>query len=207
MKIVAFADVHNQWESVDVPNADVLICAGDIGLRTDATDIIAFNKWLGDLPHTHKIVIGGNHDFILADSNVGRGFYLTNAIYLEDSGCEIDGVKFWGSPYAPAFGPWVFMKNRGNEIAKHWGLIPNDIDVLITHGPPYNILDKESRGEHCGCWDLKQAIEKIKPKIHIFGHIHESYGYLKGTDTSFFNVSLLNEQYNLVNKPVILEIK
>jgi Icc-related predicted phosphoesterase len=103
-----------------------------------------FDDWLGTLPHKHKIVICGNHDLCFEDNPKEARKLMKNAHYLEDETIEIEGLKFYGSPWQPEFHNWAFNLNRGEEIKKKWDLIPNDTDVLITHGPPYGILDKEA---------------------------------------------------------------
>jgi Icc-related predicted phosphoesterase len=129
-----------------------------------------------------------------------------NIIYLKNSAAEIDGIKIWGSPYTPWFFNWAFNERRGALISKHWQLIPENTDVLITHGPVFGILDTVINEQHVGCKDLLQKIIELKPKVHICGHIHESYGSVKKSGTRFINASLLNEAYELVNKPVVFEL-
>ena len=117
--------------------------------------------------------------------------------------------KFWGSPITPTFLDWFFMAERGEEIRRYWNLIPKDTGVLITHGPPMGILDWVPRtyGEHhIGCLDLFDIVTHIKPKLHIFGHIHYSCGKQKLQDTTFINASCINEEYEVVNKPIVVNI-
>jgi Icc-related predicted phosphoesterase len=125
-----------------------------------------------------------------------------NIYYLNDSGIELEGIKFWGSPVQPEFFNWAFNKRRGHEIKRHWDMIPNDIDVLITHGGPQNILDANANNQNCGCRDLLEAVMAIQPKVHCFGHIHESYGIEEVNDTTFINASIMNGKYESVNKPI-----
>jgi len=89
---------------------------------------------------------------------------------------EIEGVRFWGSPWQPWFFDWAFNLERGEEIRAKWELIPDDTEVLITHGPPQGHGDMTSRGEGAGCADLLARIRQVKPRYHLFGHIHEGYG-------------------------------
>lgn len=96
--------------------------------------------------------------------------------------------------------------NRGNQIKQKWDLIPNGIDILITHGPPYGHGDKTIKNENCGCVDLMNAIKRVQPRVHIFGHIHEGYGVTKEGNTIFINASSLNVNYKMHNKPVVFEI-
>ncbi|MFN8672405.1 MAG: metallophosphatase domain-containing protein [Candidatus Sericytochromatia bacterium] len=150
-KIVCISDTHVQHRSLNLPEGDILIHAGDISRVGKLNEIIEFNSWLGTLNYKHKIIIAGNHDFIFEnDYNLSKSL-ITNAIYLEDSGVEIEEIKFWGSPVSPRFYDWAFNRDRGEDINKHWAKIPKNIDVLITHGPPYGILDKTVSSENVGC--------------------------------------------------------
>ena len=127
-------------------------------------------------------------------------------IYLNDTGIEISGFKFWGSPIQPEFFDWAFNRERGKDIRQHWDMIPDDIDVLLTHGPAFGILDWCAHGARVGCEDLLEVIEKIKPKIHAFGHIHESYGMREIGNTVFVNACNLDERYKFKNPPIELTI-
>jgi hypothetical protein len=132
--------------------------------------------------------------------------WLKNAIYLQDSGVDIDGIKFWGSPWQPEFYNWAFNLPRGPELARVWAQIPNDTDVLITHGPPYGVLDEIYHGKRVGCQDLSDALERVKPKVHVFGHIHEGYGVLEQNGTTYVNASLCNQYYQLVHSPIVIDV-
>jgi Icc-related predicted phosphoesterase len=107
----------------------------------------------------------------------------------------------------PTFFDWAFNRDRGAAIDKHWQLIPKNTDILITHGPPFGVLDKTLRGEAVGCEMLLKKVNKIKPKLHVFGHIHEGYGMIDKKNTTFVNASVLDIRYNLRNEPVIIEYK
>lgn len=195
-----------------VPEGDVLIHAGDITMQGHPGKVAKFLAWFGEQPHQHKIFIAGNHDWIFeTQSQIAREMVAQwNITYLEDSGCEIGGIKFWGSPVTPEFMSWAFNRNRGANIKKHWDLIPVDTDVLITHGPPGEILDQCVYGSkdygHVGCEDLYQAVDRITPEFHIFGHIHGSYGQRMLGGTTYINASVVNEAYKVVNKPIVVEI-
>ena len=142
-----------------------------------------------------------------------KSILSSGAKYLNDSGVEIEGIKIWGSPIQPSFNDWAFNRDRGEDIKKHWDKIPSDTDVLITHGPPMGILDKTARGEAVGCRDLFNKVKKINPRVHAFGHIHEAYGMIKKSlarkrkQTVFINASNVNLNYNLVNPPIVIDLK
>lgn len=212
VKLVCISDTHNMLDRMNIPDGDILVHAGDFTMKGTIPEVSKFNYHLSQLPHKHKIVIAGNHDIGLeADPKLFRGL-LTNCIYLEDSGVEIEGIKFWGSPWQPQFFDWAFNLHRGPELQEKWALIPSETDVLITHGPPMGIGDLTHRqgtleAVNTGCVDLKREIlNRIRPKAHIYGHIHESFGARKIQDIQFINASLLNEKYAIQNKPIIYHI-
>ena len=192
MKIICISDTHNQHENLSVPNGDMLIHAGDITSTGERQDLVKFNDWLGRLPHKYKIVIAGNHDFYAENHPEETRQILSNAIYLNDSGVLIEGLNIWGSPISPTFHHWAFMKNRGEDIRKHWEMIPENTDILITHCPPFGILDQTDSGKNEGCEDLLAFIEtKTKPRLHVFGHIHEAYGQIQIADIQYVNASVV----------------
>ena len=207
MKLVFISDTHNRHRDIKIPEGDILVHAGDVSSRGIKSEIDSFINWFQSQPHKHKIFIAGNHDFFfekIVERNVE--VKIPNVIYLNDSGCEIEGLNFWGSPVQPEFFNWAFNRKRGKEIKQHWDLIPKNTDILITHGPPYGILDKTPRNEWVGCEELVKKVIEIKPKIHAFGHIHEGYGIFKNENTTFINASILNEKYIYTNDPIIIEI-
>lgn len=212
IRLVCISDTHNAHNQLIVPDGDILVHCGDITMGGIELEFKDFNDWLGTLPHKYKIVIAGNHDLLLEKSSkTYKNRLFSNAKYLENDGYTIEeyGLKIWGSPITPEFNNWAFMKQRGAEIAKVWEKIPENIDLLLTHGPPYGILDLvEYRGPQ-GCSDLKEAIKRVKPKFHIFGHIHEGYGAGRttGLDTGFINCSIMNRFYDPVNRPVIIDLE
>jgi len=189
MRIVCVSDTHAKHHLTVVPDGDVLVHGGDITRRGQLEDVEDFDRWLGTLPHKHKIVICGNHDFCFQEKPAEARARITHAIYLEDSGCEIDGVTFYGSPWQPWFGGWAFNLARGEELANVWAKIPDRVDVLITHGPPQGILDRTNRDEFAGCRDLFHRVFEVKPKLHVFGHIHEAAGRSEIDGITFVNAS------------------
>lgn len=188
MRIVCVSDTHGFHRYTEVPPGDILIHGGDCTLRGSLEDVEEFNYWLGTLPHTHKVVIAGNHDWCFQEQPAEARARITNAIYLEDSGCEIAGLKFYGSPWTPLFCDWAFMLAE-TELADKWKLIPHGLDVLITHGPPHGILDLTNRNERAGSFTLLQRAYEVKPRLHVFGHIHEAAGRSDIDGTTFLNAS------------------
>ena len=208
MKFVIISDTHGQHKNLTLPKGDVIIHAGDISQRGKESEIIDFLNWFKDLDFKYKIFIAGNHDFFFEETpkNILDKLMPKNVIYLCDSGVEVEKIKIWGSPITPWFYDWAFNRPRGAQIAHHWQLIPIDTDILITHGPAFGQLDKTTRGENVGCEDLLHTIDKIKPKVHICGHIHEGYGQTISSKTKFINASVLDEKYGLTNLPITFEL-
>lgn len=128
--------------------------------------------------------------------------------YLENTSVEIAGIKIWGSPYTPWFhgDRWAFNRRRGNDIKVIWDTIPNDTNIIVTHGPAMYKLDYVPHDKHyAGCEDLNYAIRKIKPVLHVAGHIHEGYGYEQDEHTTYINPSICNHRYEPVNKPIVFD--
>lgn len=215
MRICGISDTHSYHRDIEIPEADILICAGDITWRGELDIISDFTLWLKDIPIKHKIVILGNHEL-----GTQKGYKREPAIdmirsagahYLEDSDIVIDGVKFYGSPASPFFHAWEFNYQRGPEIAAVWDKIHTDTNILITHGPPFGILDEAPRDfgqfENVGCSDLSERIEKLtKLKAHFFGHIHAGYGFKDINGVQYCNVSTCTERYKPTNKPIVIDI-
>ena len=200
------SDTHAQHRRVDIPDGDVLVHAGDITRRGGLDDLADFNAWLGTLPHRHKVVIAGNHDWCFVNSRFEARGCLTNATYLQDEATEIDGVRFWGSPWQPWFLDWAFNLARGVALQEVWAKIPIDTDVLITHGPPLGILDMTTRGEPVGCEDLLARIDIVQPALHVFGHIHEGGGMKAHGRTTFVNASTLDERYQIAHPVRVVDL-
>lgn len=210
MKVVGISDTHSMHRRIPAnPGGDVLIHAGDSLGQGTLENIEELNEWLGTLPHRHKIVIAGNHDWAFQETPELARQALTNAIYLEDSGVEIKGVRFWGSPWKPTFMDWAFMLERGEPLHQKWRLIPDNTDVVIAHGPPKGIDDEANLGFKCqnvGCIDLLARIHQLSLKAHILGHIHEGYGeYLQG-QTTLINASTCTARYEPRNAPIVIEV-
>ena len=205
-RIVCISDTHTRHEELEMPPGDILVHAGDLTDLGAETDVVDFDRWLGTLPYPHKIVIAGNHDFIFERDPVRARRLITNAVYLQDSEVEVEGLRFWGSPWQPWFYDWAFNLERGEPLAAKWRLIPERTDVLITHGPPAGIGDATHRDEHVGCADLLAAVRRIGPRLHVFGHIHEGYGRWSGVPTTFVNASCCDLAYRAANPPIVVEL-
>jgi predicted phosphohydrolase len=203
---VCIADTHELHRELDVPPGDILIHAGDFTFFSKRQSQIGdFDDWLGSLPHTHKIVIPGNHDFLLeAEPEMGRA--IANAVLLIDAGITVAGLKIWGSPVTPLYGG-AFGMPQAADRKRHWRRIPEGTDILVTHGPPYGILDTPpGSSAHEGCPELFQAVIEIEPRLHVFGHIHGAYGTVRTEHTVFVNAALFGNRGDLDRSPIVLEL-
>ncbi len=189
LTLVAMADTHGYQQRLTVPEGDILILAGDFTRRGRLDELAEVNEFLARLPHRHKLVVAGNHDWCFQERPAEARALLTAATYLQDEAITIEGVKFYGSPWQPWFLDWAFNLPRGPELAQRWALIPEDTDVLITHGPPLGFGDRVHDGTRVGCEDLLRRVQQVRPKLHLFGHIHEDAGLWTEGGTTFVNVA------------------
>jgi len=210
MRIVLIADTHNHVP--ELPDGDILVHAGDATSKGTREEVEQFDAWLGTLSFKHILFTPGNHDFWFEKyGNIWRDPpTLKNATILINEEVVIDGISFWASPYTLTLGAWAFMKSD-EKLAEIWCCIPDKVDVLITHGPPRSILDLSIIGEqginkNAGSQSLLDRIRIVKPKVHVFGHIHEAYGSQYNRATHYINASVVNEYYQNVNKPVVVEV-
>lgn len=213
MRIVCISDTHGKYRKIKrIPDGDVLIHAGDSLGAGGTYNLSILNEWLGTLPHEHKILIAGNHDWCFQNHPEKARATVTNAVYLEDSGISIDGFDFWGSPWTPRFHDMAFNLDRGEPLKKVWQQIPDNIDVLITHGPPAGVRDTVATPfgeERVGCVDLRsRLVELRKLKAHVFGHVHEGYGSEVWEDRGlrFVNASICNRWFQPSNPPIVFDL-
>lgn len=214
-RIVCISDTHNCNEEIVVPEGDILVHSGDATIKGTEDEVVQFLSWFSALPHKHKIFVAGNHDWMYEIAN-RRARLLTDnfrIIYLQDSSTEIGGLKIYGSPWQPRFYDWAFNLNRGAEMAEKWAMIPDDIDILITHGPPHKILDAVPRlsgVDYAGCEELRRRIEQIavsgRLKLHVFGHIHCGYGVHDEMGVKFVNASTCDEKYQPTQPPIVVDL-
>jgi len=208
MKIVCISDTHNLHHHVArIPDGDLLIHAGDITKSGDLEDLKSFNSWLGELPHKYKVCIAGNHDFCFENFSEQSRNLITNAHYLQDEEIVIEGLKIYGSPWQPWFFDWAFNLRRGEALSKKWNKIPNDTDILVTHGPPHGILDKVMSGEKVGCEELLARLDALAQlKLHVFGHIHEASGESEFKQIKMINASTCTLSYKPINPAIVVEL-
>lgn len=214
MIIDCISDLHGHYPKLD--GGDLLIIAGDLTSSDSGLEHLDFIKWLCEQKYEKKVFILGSHDNYVSFNDPvedARGFS-----YLCDSGTEFGGLKIWGSPWTtkfPGINPHccAFTVDTDKDLQKKYDLIPEDTDILITHNPPISVLDKTIDNKFVGSLSLSIQIGSLQNlKLHVFGHVHESYGKIDPAAylPNFFdvtkhysvNASHVNERYQPVNKPV-----
>ena len=202
------SDTHGLHDTmIPVPDGDILIHAGDLTRNGTLAELSSMTAFFASLPHRHKIVIAGNHDFCFERERERARPFLAGTTYLQDKVVEVMGLKIYGSPWQPRYGDWAFNLERGKPLRDVWARIPPTTDILVTHGPPYGILDTtEVERQKVGCKDLLEAVQRIRPKIHVFGHIHCGYGIVTENSTTYVNACICDEDYRPVNPPVVIDI-
>ncbi|UJR36079.1 hypothetical protein I4U23_028815 [Adineta vaga] len=233
-RIVCISDTHSRYH-FSLPSGDILVHGGDFSMTGYQTEIEEFLRYLKSLTQFRlKIIIAGNHDVtlesefykrtcnrwhpgrtqdyeqigrLIRDPSLAKDYgiiYLENQEFVD----PLTGLKFYGSPYQPEFCDWAFnLPVNGPELKQMWSKIPDDVDVLITHGPPGNILDKTYTGQNVGCAHLLARVLKIKPRLHVFGHIHEAYGREEHNGTIFVNASTCNLRYKPLQPPIAVDLQ
>eukprot|EP00072_Mus_musculus_P070298 XP_017172061.1 PREDICTED: metallophosphoesterase domain-containing protein 1 isoform X1 [Mus musculus] len=230
-RFVCVSDTHSRTDPIQMPYGDVLIHAGDFTELGLPSEVKKFNEWLGSLPYEYKIVIAGNHELtfdqeFMADL-IKQDFYyfpsvsklkpenyenvqslLTNCIYLQDSEVTVRGFRIYGSPWQPWFYGWGFNLPRGQALLEKWNLIPEGVDILITHGPPLGFLDwVPKKMQRVGCVELLNTVQRrVQPRLHVFGHIHEGYGVMADGTTTYVNASVCTVNYQPVNPPIVIDL-
>ncbi|HEY1012880.1 MAG TPA: metallophosphatase domain-containing protein [Herpetosiphonaceae bacterium] len=205
IRIVAISDTHGQHELLAVPDGDILVHAGDLTLDGVLDDVRSFNAFLGRLPHRHKLVIAGNHDWCFEREPARAAALLTNATYLCDSAATIAGLRCYGTPWTPLFHDWAFMLPPGPALRAKWDLIPAGVDLLLTHGPPRGHGDRTIRGADAGCADLLAALDRVRPPLHVFGHIHEGRGVTFRGPTACVNASICTFRGQPLNQALVFD--
>lgn len=208
LRLVLLSDTHNQLGSMNIPDGDILLHSGDLTMGGKQYEIEKELGIMGKLPHKHKLFIAGNHDFLFEthEQEARRIALNNNLLYIHEQEVVIEGIKFYGSNYQPWFYDWAFNLKRGKELADKWALIPDDTNVLLTHGPAFGILDKTPHGENVGCEDLSERIKSLKQlQLHVFGHIHCDYGIHDFNGYIAANASNCTERYSPRNLPIVLD--
>lgn len=197
MKILHLSDTHCcHYRLRNLPEADVVVHSGDFCMAGSEREAVDFLNWFCDLPYRYKIFVCGNHDECLYGADITG--LDDNVYYLCNSGIEIDGIKFYGVP--------MFMRDCVTDIqSRNYAKIPAYTDVLITHSPPYAILDFDDN-IHYGSNEIREIIPSINLKVHLFGHIHRQHGILHKDGIVFSNGAIMSEDYSVLNSPSVIEI-
>lgn len=209
MLIYAISDTHNRYKDLVVPQCDILISCGDYSFQGTKSETFNFHKWLDQQDARYIISIMGNHELGVEADFVTSKFIAEGACpgvrFIEEGLIEIEGLKIWCSAFTPAFCDWAYNVYSTEDLKKHWNRIPEGVDIVATHGPPYGMLDvvfsPPSYEEHAGCRELWDAIMRVKPKAHIFGHLHYSYGQKEFNGIKFYNVANCNDAYKIARQP------
>jgi Icc-related predicted phosphoesterase len=225
MKVTLISDTHSKHKQLDadLPGGELLIHAGDfMNSGYSPYEAEEFFTWFDKINnYDTKVLIAGNHDRLMENEPEWAKGILTGyktIEYLQDDDLTLyydghngdwpqDNVRIYGSPWQPEFCDWAFnLPRNGEEMKARWDAIPNNTDILITHGPPFGYQDiPGGQSIRVGCEMLRYRVDELKPKIHVFGHVHGGYGYYFNGHTHFFNASVLNERYNYTNKPFYFE--
>ena len=204
VRVVCISDTHELHRDFALPDGDLLIHAGDFTFWNHVSKFQDFNNWLGELPHRHKVVIPGNHDRAFSQDPRFRAM-ITNAALLINEGVRVCGLNIWGSPVTCDDAAYGYTTRE--ERAKLYASIPADTHILVTHGPPYGILDREPGSpKREGCTELRLAVMRLQPRLHVFGHVHAGYGTCATEKTLFMNAALLGWTGDIENRPIVMDI-
>lgn len=205
--IVCISDTHELHKELSVPDGDLLIHAGDFTFFGRSSQAIHdFNDWMGSLPHSHKICVCGNHEYIL-ESKPELARLITNATLLNNESTTVGSLRIWGSPLTQHDGG-AFGRSNASDRVRIYNTIPEGTDIIITHGPPYGILDASPNDYPgpTGDRELREAIVRIRPRLHVFGHIHAGYGVRATRHTLFVNAALMRQDGELDKHPIVLRM-
>jgi Icc-related predicted phosphoesterase len=227
IRFVCISDTHNQTDDLDPPEGDVLIHAGDFTRSGLPQEVDHFCAFLQRIKHKYKhmVVIAGNHEltFDPLDSDCRKllsadqrevkpedmkAKVASVCTFIEDSAVDVMGFKLYGAPWQPEFHGWAYNLPRGESLLHVWNLIPDDTDILITHGPPLGYGDLCSSQLRAGCSELLSTIQqRVKPFLHVFGHIHEAYGVWTDSVTTYVNASTCTLRYEATQAPIVIDLK
>lgn len=216
MKLVLFSDTHGCHREVVsgaenylyVPDGDAVIHCGDFSAHGTLYDILSFNNFLGSLKHKVKVVGAGNHD-VFVQSELGMAkIHMSNAKLVVHEPFMLSDKKCFFTSYLPYYNKWAFEVADDKARGKLFAQIPDDTEILFSHCPPYGILDVIDSGENIGDHELLKRVRDLKHlKYHIFGHAHASHGITDIRGVQYINCSIMDDRYDVVNQPMIVDIK
>lgn len=201
LRLVLMSDTHCREAAHAMPPGDAILHAGDLTDTGRPKEIARVDAFFAAQPIGTRVVIAGNHDFLFEQDPAAARALMPSVTYLEDSGATLAGLKIWGSPWQPWFYDWAFNLKPGAPLAEKWALVPDDTDILVTHGPPYGIGDRWFDGRRVGCEALRERVAEIKPRLHVFGHIHEDRGWWRLGETLYVNAA---QNYD-AHPPMVVE--
>lgn len=211
MRIVCVSDTHNRGIYIPVPPGDVLVHAGDLTVRGEGDEVQNAAMWLESLVTRFRAIVftPGNHDYLFENKEKrARGCFTSDKIHcLMGQEVVVDGLKFYGTPVTRRFYDWAFNVDA-DKLHEHWSKIPHDTDVLVTHQPPHGIGDL-LEGEYLGDPALREYVERLQPRLHVFGHIHAGHGkyFLPSfARTTFVNAAILDERYQIAHNPIVVDV-
>lgn len=216
LKIVSISDTHEKHRQLIIPECDILIHSGDCTNRGSLLKLYDFCTWIAQQPARHKVLVYGNHELGFSSGSKRQEAVDTpkqfGINYLENSEIVIDGIKIYGSPITPFYFDWEWNVNRGSEIAKVWSQIPNDTNILITHGPPHGILDLVEEDfcetdQHQGCEELRKKVDQLSNlKLHVFGHLHGNNQLIELNNKIFINAAMVDDKHRIIREPVVIDL-
>ena len=215
-RIVAISDTHTRLKEMNVPDGDILIHAGDACEFGTMAEVEQFGRDMRALPHKHKLFIPGNHDKpFWTEASEALALLGDSITYFPFKLIEVMGLKIYGMPLVAGMGQAAYnaftVPPRSLEMSQACAAIPDDLDVLVTHGPPFGVRDCPAAGINVGCTNLRHRVEYARPKVHIFGHVHSNYGEEFGEEEGgsrihFVNACSSDRHYEPKNPPIIIEV-
>jgi Icc-related predicted phosphoesterase len=209
VRLVLISDTHCH-RGFSLPGGDVLIHAGDATNAGTPEELARFLAWFAAQPHRHRLLVAGNHDGVFQKDPALAARLIAEhpgITYLQDAGVEIQSVRFWGSPWQPWKASMAFnLPRKGERIRQAWNQIPMATDVLITHSPPHGILDAIPEEGSQGCEELRIRLATVRPRLHVFGHIHCGYGVAQSATTVYANASICGQNGQPTNRPIVVNL-
>lgn len=204
MRVVCMSCTHQQHWRLEVPDGDVLIHAGDATHFGTATQLSAFGNWMAGLPHAHKVFVPGNHDRLFEKNPALARSLLPGVFVLIDEELRMENLRIYGTPWTKPFMHWSFMTTE-HSLREIYQKIPAGTDILVTHNPPHGLFDLTIEGGHEGSPALARRVEEVRPRLHVFGHIHEAAGIFVA-DRISVNACVTDETSRLAREPFVIDI-
>ena len=221
MKCWLISDTHNLHEELRIPQGiDAVIHCGDesesMDLAKNERQSREFFRWFSTLRIEHKIFVPGNHSTAIEQGLIRPQEYPSIRFLIHQQ-TQLGDLLVFGTPYTPRFFDWAFMRDR-KDLDAVWQTIPDQVDILISHGPPKGFLDRtrdmaSHKRIHVGSQSLTRHVqERIKPRVHAFGHIHDemgikNFGTVLDGGVLFVNCSCCDQSIQLENHGIVIEFE